>query len=173
MVGEGGLRSEAMNDIEYYRSFLAEVRKASGIEAFAADETGLVSVRVDDRYNVNLQFVAATGKVLCFVEVAILPSDAPKAVYRDLLAGGLFGRDTAGGYFALEPETESVVYNYFFDLEEAAKDVEDFIHTIEKILQLCDIWAERLRRVLSGDDGEGAPAEVEPHPHFHGSMIRA
>ena len=160
-----------MNDIENYRSFLAEVRKASGIEAFAADETGLVSVRVDDRYNVNLQFVAATGKVLCFVEVATLPSDAPKAVYRDLLAGGLFGKDTAGGYFALEPETESVVYNYFFDLEEAAKDVEDFIHTIEKILQLCDIWAERLRRVLSG--GDGAPAEVEPHPHFPGSMIRA
>ena len=162
-----------MNDIENYRSFLAEVRKASGIEAFAADETGLVSVRVDDRYNVNLQFVAATGKVLCFVEVATLPSDAPKAVYRDLLAGGLFGKDTAGGYFALEPETESVVYNYFFDLEEAAKDVEDFIHTIEKILQLCDIWAERLRRVLSGGDGEGAPAEVEHHLHFPGSMIRA
>ena len=162
-----------MKTKEDYIKFLSDVRDASGIKALTPDESGLVSVRVDDAYNVNLQFVEATGKVLCFVEVAILPSDAPKAVYRDLLAGGLFGKDTAGGYFALEPETESVVYNYFFDLEDAAKDVEDFIHTIEKILQLCDIWAERIRRVLSGGDGEGAPAEVEPHPHFHGSMIRA
>ena len=163
-----------MNDIENYRSFLAEVRKASGIEAFAADETGLVSVRVDDRYNVNLQFVAATGKVLCFVEVATLPPDASKAVYRDLLVGGLFGKDTAGGYFAVEPESESVVYNYFFDLEEAAKDVEEFLHTIEKILQLCDIWAERIRRDLYGEEEKGAPHYGAEHPeHFKGSMIRA
>ena len=134
-----------MTTKENYVNFLAEVRKVTGIGALSPDESGLVSVRVDDAYNVNLQFVEATGKVLCFVEVAELPKDAPKEVYRDLLAGGLFGRDTAGGYFALEPETETVVYNYFFDLEKAAEDVEDFIDTLEKILQLCDIWADRIR----------------------------
>ena len=127
---------------EDYNGFLAEVRKQTGIAAISPDESGLVTVRVDDKYNVNLQFVEATGRVLCFVEIAVLPEDAPKSVYRDLLAGGLFGKDTAGGYFALEEESESVVYNYFFDLEEAAKDVEEFVHTIEKILQLCDIWVE-------------------------------
>ena len=157
-----------------YIKFLAEVRKASGVDTLTPDDTGLVSVRVDDTYNVNLQFVEATGKVLCFVEVAQLPRDASKAVYRDLLVGGLFGKDTAGGYFAVEPESETVVYNYFFDLEVAAKDVEDFIHTIEKILQLCDIWAERIRRDLSGEDAEAVPDENDMHRfHFHGSMIRA
>ena len=157
-----------------YIKFLAEVRKASGVDTLTPDDTGLVSVRVDDTYNVNLQFVEATGKVLCFVEVAQLPRDASKAVYRDLLVGGLFGKDTAGGYFAVEPESETVVYNYFFDLEVAAKDVEDFIHTIEKILQLCDIWAERIRRDLSGEDAEAVPDENDMHRfHFQGSMIRA
>ena len=164
-----------MASIDDYRSFLDQVRKASGIEEFAPDDTGLVSVRVDDKYNVNLQFVEATGRVLCFVEVAALPADASRAVYRDLLVGGLFGRDTAGGYFAIEPESETVVYNYFFDLEEAAKDVEDFIHTVEKILQLCDIWAERIRRSLSGEDAEDVVSRenVEHNLHFPGSMIRA
>ena len=81
-----------MTTKDSYAKFLAEVRKASGIEAFVPDEAGLVSVRVDDAYNVNLQFVEATGKVLCFIEVTELPYDAPKAVYRDLLAGGLFGK---------------------------------------------------------------------------------
>ena len=159
---------------EDYLKFMSEVRKASGVDTLTPDETGLVSVRVDDKYNVNLQFVEVTGKVLCFVEVAALPPDASKAVYRDLLVGGLFGKDTAGGYFALEPESETVVYNYFFDLEEAQKDVEDFIHTIEKILQLCDIWAERIRRDLSGEDAEAVPNENDLHHlHFQGSMIRA
>ncbi len=59
----------------------------------------------------------------------------------------------------MEPESETVVYNYFFDLEKAAEDTDDFIATLEKILQLCDIWAERIRRVLDGDydgaDGGG------------------
>ena len=159
---------------EDYLKFMSEVRKASGVDTLTPDETGLVSVRVDDKYNVNLQFVEATGRVLCFVEVATLPPDASKAVYRDLLVGGLFGKDTAGGYFALEPESETVVYNYFFDLEEAQKDVEDFIHTIEKILQLCDIWAERIRRDLSGEDAEVVPDEdAVHHLHVQGSMIRA
>ena len=158
-----------------YEQFLAEVRKVSGIESLKADESGLVSVRVDDAYNVNLQFVEATGKILCFVEVAELPKDAPAAVFRDLLVGGLFGKDTAGGYFALEPETETVVYNYFFDLETAAKDVEEFIATLEKILQLCDIWAERIRRVLAdeheGADGRAGMDAIAEVPAQH--MIRA
>lgn len=146
-----------MNTIEDYKRFLADVRKQTGLESLVPDDSGLVSVRVDDAYNVNLQFVEATGNVLCFVEVAELPTDAPKAVYRDLLVGGLFGKETAGGFFALEPETETVVYNYFFDLATAAKDVEDFVSTLEKILQLCDIWAERIKEKLSaggGDSGE-------------------
>lgn len=152
-----------------YVMFLAEVREATGIEAFKPDDSGFVCVRVDDAYNVNFQFVEATGRILCFVEVAELPVDAPKAVYRDLLAGGLFGKETAGGFFALEPESETVVYNYFFDLEAVAKDVEDFIATLEKMLQLCDLWAERIKGGL-GDGGVGGEEGVGTTHH---SFIRA
>ena len=118
---------------------------------------------MDDTYNVNLQFVEATGKILCFIEVAELPTDATRTVYRDLLVGGLFGKDTAGGYFAIEPESETVVYNYFFDFDRAAGDPEDFVDTIEKILQLCDLWAERIKEKLSGG-GDAADANSAPHP---------
>ena len=146
---------------EDYAQFLKQIREETGIGSLVPDDSGLVSVRVDDAYNVNLQFVEATGNVLCFVEVAELPTDAPKAVYRDLLAGGLFGKDTAGGFFALEPETETVVYNYFFDLAAAAKDVENFVSTLEKILQLCDLWAERIKERLAS----GGAASDDPVAH--------
>ena len=159
---------------EDYLKFMSEVRKVSGVDTLTPDETGLVSIRVDDAYNVNLQFVEATGKILCFVEVVQLPPDAPKTVYRDLLVGGLFGKDTAGGHFTIEPETETVVYNFNFDLDRAARDVEEFIATLEKILQLCDIWAERIRRHLSGEDAEDMfHGDSESHLNFGGSMIRA
>ncbi len=138
-----------MKTIEDYKSFLSQVREETKLEALTSDEQGLVTVNVDERYNLNLQFVAATGKVLCFVEVTELPKDASKAVYRDLLVGGLFGKETAGGYFALEGETETVVYNYYFDLEDASRDIDEFVNTLEKILQLCDIWAARIQDMLS------------------------
>ena len=144
-----------MKNIGDYKAFLAKVSEETGISAFKPSADGLASMRVDDAYNVNLQFVEATGKVLCFVEVVELPHDAPREVYRDLLVGGLFGKDTAGGYFALEPESETVVYNYFFDLEKAASDVDEFVSTLEKILQLCDLWAERVKGRMSGG-GSGA-----------------
>ena len=159
-----------MPNREDYDRFLAEVRKETGIEAIAADEQGLVTVRVEDKYNVNLQFVEATGRILCFVEVAALPRDAPREVYRDLLAGGLFGKDTAGGYFALEEESEAVVYNYFFDLETAAKDVGDFVSTLEKILQLCDSWCERIDARLS-DRAVHGPNEHALEGFLHSQHI--
>ena len=156
-----------MTKKEDYAKFLGEVRKTTGIEAFKADESGLVSVRVDGAYNVNFQLVEATERILCFIELAELPRDASREVYRDLLIGGLFGKDTAGGYFALEPETETVVYNYSFDFHKAAEDVEDFISTLEKILQLCDMWAERIKRDLSGGDGsDEAPSRSAPDSHM-------
>lgn len=156
-----------MND---YNDFLAQLRKATGIAAFSADETGLVTVRVDDKYNVNLQLVEATGRILCFVEVVQLPKDASKEIYRDLLAGSLFGKDTAGGYFTLEAESETVVYNYFFDLDTAAKDVDDFVSTIEKILQLCDSWCERIDAKLL-ECGEWHDAHT-PHDFLSNHHIR-
>ena len=160
-----------MSTIADFNDFIAAVRKDTGLAPFVPDESGLVSIRVDDTYNVNLQFVEATGKILCFVEVAALPKDAAKEVYRDLLVGGLFGKDTAGGYFAVEPESETVVYNYFFDLDKAVEDTDDFIATLEKILQLCDIWAERIRRVLAGEP-EGADGRAKAEIAVH-DMIRA
>jgi len=150
---------------EEYEKFLADVRKLTGIEAMKSDSAGLVTVRVDDRYNVNFQFVESTGRVICFVEVAELPKDAPREVYRDLLAGGLFGKDTAGGYFALESETETVVYSYFFDLVAAANDVEGFVSTVEKILQLCDSWAERIRGDIYGGQAASASQDAPPSGH--------
>lgn len=158
-----------MTTLEDYAKFLAEVRALTGIETLRPDDSGLVSVRIDDAYNVNLQFVEATGKILCFVEVAQLPPDTPKDVYRTLLAGGLFGKETAGGYFALEPDTETVVYNYFFDGDRAAEDPEEFVSTIEKILQLCDLWAERIK----APGGDGGPSSGDESPDFHAFRINA
>ncbi len=155
-----------VNSLEEYKSFIAQVREKTGVQSFVADAEGLVSFRVDDKYNVNLQFVEPTRRILCFVEVCSLGSETPKAVYRDLLAGALFGRDTAGGFFTLEPTSETLIYNYFFNGDDAAEDAEEFVRTLEKILQLCDMWIDRINTCI-----ENSIRKKEFTPLEHMDMI--
>ena len=155
-----------MQSMDDYRNFLAEVRQLTGLKMLVPDDAGLVTLRVEDKYNLSLQYVEASGRILVFVEVTQLPKDAPKSVYRDLLAGALFGQDTAGGYFTLEAESETVVYNYFVDGNSAAKDPDDFVSTLERILQLCDLWADRIQGNLAE-----AQTPDAVHPAFGGGIF--
>ena len=135
-----------MTTMQEYKTFLGQVAKAASLATLEPDDEGLVSLRVEDEYTLNLQFIPATGKILCFVEIAQLDDEAPKeAIYRELLTGSLFGKDTAGGYFSLEPESESVIYNYVFDADQAAAEPAEFADTLEKTLSLVDFWASRIR----------------------------
>ena len=143
-----------MPTIDDFKNFLATIRKQTGLDMLVPDDDGLLTFRVDDEYNINLQFIEASSKILCFVEIATLPSDAGVAVYRDLLGGSLFGKDTAGGYFAMETESNTVIYNYMFDFDKAAADPENFVETLENILQLVDIWANRINGNLDGQSDD-------------------
>ncbi len=161
-----------MATMDEYKSFLAEVRKLTGLEMLVPDETGLVSVRVDDEYNLNIQLVEQTSKLLCFVEVATLPQDAGKDVYRELLAGGLFGKDTGGGYFALEMETETVVYNYLFDFTEVMHNPQYFVETLENILSLVDVWMQRIHAILVKGEGGEEDSFIDMNAHQEDGFFR-
>lgn len=137
-----------------YEAFLGEVRKATGIDGFTPGETGLVTLGIDEKYTLSLQYLAPAGKILCFVEIATLGPETPCEVYRELLAAGLFGAETAGGFFALEKSTGTLVYNYYFDFDEAAADPGAFVNVLERIVALCDGWAERLKESGDGQNGE-------------------
>ena len=67
-----------MHTMEEYGAFLAEVRRLTGLEMLVPDDGGLVTVRVDDKYNLSLQYIEGPARVLCFIEIAELPADAPK-----------------------------------------------------------------------------------------------
>ena len=150
-----------MPTIDDYKNFLATIRKQTGLEMLVPDDDGLLTFRVDDQFTINLQFIENSAKILCFVEVATLPSDTGVAVYRDLLAGSLFGKDTAGGYFALEEESNTLIYNYMFDFNTAAADPENFVETLENILQLVEIWADRINGNLDDDASDKQDDDVK------------
>ena len=150
-----------MPTIDDYKNFLATIRKQTGLEMLVPDDDGLLTFRVDDQFTINLQFIENSAKILCFVEVATLPSDTGVAVYRDLLAGSLFGKDTAGGYFALEEESNTLIYNYMFDFNTAAADPENFVETLENILQLVEIWADRINGNLDDEASDKQDDDVK------------
>ena len=145
----------SVSTLQDYKDFLKKMSDKSGLD-FSSDGEGLVSLRVDDAYTLNLQYVEATSKILCFVDMVTLPKSCDKSVYRALLAGTLFGRETAGGYFALEDESETVVYNYLFDFDPATSDPEAVLASLENVLTLVETWAGRIGGMVDGgaDDGD-------------------
>ena len=147
---------------EDYNAFLETVRQQTGLTMLVPDGFGLVNLRVQDEYDTHLQFIEAVGKILLFVEILSLPKDAGKAVYRDLLVGTLFGVDSAGGFFSLEPETETVIYNYLFDFDKVAADPNLFISTFEDIFALMDVWKDRISEKLSSQEGEESAEPSNP-----------
>ncbi|MBR4369467.1 MAG: type III secretion system chaperone, partial [Victivallales bacterium] len=71
---------------------------------------------------------------------------------------------TAGGFFSLEPESNTVLYNYFFDFEPAAADPESFVETLENILQLVDVWADRINGQSDDNNDNDASAAIPNQP---------
>ncbi|MBP5672020.1 MAG: type III secretion system chaperone [Victivallales bacterium] len=151
-----------MPTIDDYKNFFTNIRKQTGLDMLVPDEDGLLTFRVDDEYTINLQFIETTGKILCFVEVTTIPSEAGVAVYRDILSGSLFGKETAGGYFALEEESNTIIYNYLFDFDKVVADPEAFVETLENILQLVNVWADRINGNQGNEDSEESTPFVNP-----------
>ncbi len=150
-----------MATLEDYKKFMDEVCKLTELPAMASDDNGLVSVSVDEDLYVNLQYIADAEKVLCFIEVAELPEDTPASVYRDLLTGSLFGKETGGGYFAMDEDTNAVIYNYLFDFDVIAESPQVFVDSLETIFQTVEIWTVRIKAELSGESGVEAAGRVE------------
>lgn len=152
--------------LEDYTKFMDTVSDALQNPDFKSDPDGLVRVSAEGDYELNLQFVAASSKILAFVQIAELPPTAGKEVYRALLAAGLFGKETAGGNFALEPETNAVIYSYLMDFDPETIEAEPFIRTLENVISLSDLWANRLIELMETEGSESAPASEEPEPPF-------
>ena len=52
-----------MPTIDDYKDFFADLCKRTGIKALESADTGLVSVRVQDEYNVNFQFLKPSPSI--------------------------------------------------------------------------------------------------------------
>lgn len=144
--------------LQDYIAFLEKVADETGIEAFRSDPSGLVGLNIEGEYDLHLQFVQTTSKILCFTQVLELPPTADKEIYRTLLAAGLFGRDTAGGTFALETDNEAIIYSYLLDFDPEILTVEAFIRTLEQILALVDLWSQGLQKMLADPTHAKAPS---------------
>ena len=146
--------------MKQYCEFLEKVADAASLGDLTPDESGLVSLMIDGRLGLNLQYVPETSKIFCFVDMCALPVDAEGSILRDLLAANLFYTETAGGTFAIESESARVIYQYMFDFVPETADAKQFVSILEKILSLVDLWIERINGVAT-QRGEGVDAVID------------
>lgn len=135
-----------------YDNLLNAVGKIASLGDLTSDGDGLVSLKIDGAYILNLQLLQDSESILCFVELMkITDEETSGAIFRELLSGNLFGRDTNGGYFGLETETMTVVYHYTVKLDQVEDSPETLVGVLESILALCDLWTERIKALPAKD----------------------
>ena len=154
---------------EYYLKFMSEVRKVSGVDTLTPDETGLVSIRVDDAYNVNLQFVEATGKILCFVEVTALPPDANGAFGAMMLQANFHLRATEGATLCQNPETQAYALVRPFPL--AITDVESLAAGLESLANQTENWRKALAGLNTAEAAKEQSAASTSDGDSHHDMM--
>ena len=73
--------------------------------------------------------------------------------------------ESAGGTFALERESNTVVYSLLVDLTPEL-EAERFVRTLEQMLELVKVWAEKLLGELAPAAEEKVDFTSVPDPRF-------
>lgn len=142
-----------MTSEENFALLLGELGQLMKIEPLVPDEDGLVTLEID-AMPFHIQHAAGRGSVLLACELATLPPTTPAGVYRRLLAAQLFDQGTGGGKFAIEEESNTVVFSF----ERALDGIpfQEFREIMGNFLNVCEYWRKQLVENSEGGFPEAA-----------------
>lgn len=144
-----------MTSEENFTILLQELADLLRVPQLLPDEDGVVLLEIDSM-PFYLQYAAGRESVVFTCELAILPVSTPAGVYRQLLAAQLFDQGTGGGKFAIEEETNTVVFSFERALDGVPFSL--FEEILQNFLRVCDYWHKKLvSSDTRTDSSDGAP----------------
>lgn len=121
---------------------LAELGRRQTGTPFALDGSGVCRIAFDDGKLVDVEPIDGSDTVHVYSFVAPLPSGDAATIYGKLLRANLFGADTGGATFALDPRTEEIVLCRTLDT--AALDADRFEALIVGFMAQVRHWSSEL-----------------------------
>lgn len=138
---------------------LAAIGQQAGLGNVALDANGVCRLVFDGVTEVDLERSPDGGSLLLHAALGPEPPHAEPEFYRMLLAGNLYGRQTAGNVLALLPVEGTVFLCRAVPLERA--DADAFADLLAEFVRQTRQWAARIHSGLAGDQAPLPDAPVD------------
>ena len=151
--------------IETFKTFMAGVGSAAGIDDLTVDDSGFCAVEIDGML-CNLQYIFDTHGVYFFGELGEIPENLLGKLAPDFLAANLFGLETGGGSLALEPESRQLIFGHSISLENM--DAIRFEQILGNCVNYMEHWKKELADRIAAKSNDSTPLGGYGYTHIRG-----
>ncbi|MEW6605865.1 MAG: type III secretion system chaperone [bacterium] len=134
------IQKDLIND--HLKTFGAKVK----VDDLALDEEnfcGIVFGKKGEEIQINIEVIEEEDMVCFHTTLLELPKENREEIYRQLLSAHLFGLETNGAFFGVNPETDDVLLCYTWVLEQM--EYQDFEAMLENLFAATKYWISELK----------------------------
>lgn len=142
-----------MTSAENFTLLIEELAGLLNMGTLTPDEDGIVVLEIDSNMPLYLQYADGRESIVLTCEIAQVPKDTPAALFRRLLGAQLFDQGTGGGKFALDNETDTLVFSFERALDGIPFSL--FKEILENFIRCCEFWCAE---VAANSAEDGGPA---------------
>ncbi len=123
---------------ENYLMLMEKLAKSLHLDELKPDDTNMLALEISASLPLYLQFSEQRESILFVCEIANIPVHTPSKIYRTLLEAQLFDQGTGGGKFALDTESNTLIFTFEFMLNSPTFDI--FQEVLENYIVFCKHW---------------------------------
>lgn len=146
-----------------YLSLLEALRQHCELPEFPDPlPSNLLNLELKEGPTITINFNEETQYVEIFSSIGAYQPDQELEVLKRIAQANFLWAATAGGTLSARPEEQTVYFAYQAPI--SALEAEDFVHLVEKFIDVVQQWQEILKKVgseeASSEPAFGAPVEA-------------
>lgn len=129
--------------------FFQHLGTTLNVPSLVMDEAGLVGLEFDGVHTLVFQYLEESNALYMYTELGTLAPEELEKKAVELLQANLFGTQTGGATFALEPAQNTLIFSYLLPVaENMHKTMQD---QVEHFLHFAEYWREVLWGTQTND----------------------
>ncbi|MEO1017081.1 MAG: type III secretion system chaperone [Pseudomonadota bacterium] len=153
-------------DRDDVQKLLADFGRTIGLDSLSLDDTGRLTLRIDDAFTVDIEHDDEEDIILLAAELTRLGAEPERERLLELLRGNLFFDATEGATLALDGTDNLVVLQRTMRLEGLV--VGEIARVLEIFIATAETWKDRLAQPSAIEHGD----EPQPTSRFDDKVLR-
>ncbi|MEW4561547.1 type III secretion system chaperone [Bremerella sp. JC770] len=148
--------------IDVYEQLVQQLGDKCGIPEMKPDDNRAVHLTFDESIHVCIQQTGNEDEILLYCVIGVIESLESAEIPMQLLTASLFGQETNGATFAVEPLTGQVILQRMERLP--GLTFADFEECLKQFVDAAEVWMRRLVPDSEQSGPELTPVDVDAMP---------